>query len=68
MREVGLFRDGSEAAINLSLSLMLKNGELIKESWGYLYYTHTKKASVYTSSKQGNQGHKSFIERRVPIH
>ncbi|NLB17192.1 MAG: hypothetical protein GX825_00275 [Syntrophomonadaceae bacterium] len=34
MRDVGLFRDGSEAAINLSLSLMLKSGELIKESWG----------------------------------
>lgn len=34
MREAGLSREGSEAAITLSLSLMLKSGELIKQSWG----------------------------------
>ena len=43
MREVGLFRDGSEAAINLALNLMLKNGELIKESWGTYLLPRQKK-------------------------
>lgn len=53
MREVGLFRDGSEAAINLSLSLMLKNSELIKESWGtYLLPTQKKRLFIPVPSKE----------------
>lgn len=53
MREVGLFRDGSEAAINLSLSLMLKNGELIKESWGtYIIPTQRKRLFIPVPSKE----------------
>lgn len=53
MREVGLFRDGSEAAINLSLSLMLKNGELIKESWGtYLLPIQKKRLFIPVPSKE----------------
>ena len=53
MREVGLFRDGSEAAINLSLSLMLKNGELIKESWGtYLLPIQKMRLFIPVPSKE----------------
>ena len=53
MREVGLFRDGSEAAITLSLSLMLKNGELIKESWGtYLLPIQKKRLFIPVPSKE----------------
>ena len=53
MREVGLFRDGSEAAINLSLSLMLKNCELIKESWGtYLLPIQKKRLFIPVPSKE----------------
>ena len=53
MREVGLFRDGSEAAINLSLSLMLKNCELIKESWGtYLLPIQQKRLFIPVPSKE----------------
>lgn len=53
MREVGLFRDGSEAAINLSLSLMLKNGELIKVSWGtYLLPIQKKRLFIPVPSKE----------------
>ena len=53
MREVGLFRDGSEAAITLSLSLMLKNGELIKESWGtYLLPIQKKRLFVPVPNKE----------------
>ena len=53
MREVGLFRNGSEAAVNLSLSLMLKNGELIKESWGtYLLPTQKKRLFIPVPSKE----------------
>ena len=53
MREVGLFRDGSEAATNLSLSLMLKNGELIKESWGtYILPTQRKRLFIPVPSKE----------------
>ena len=46
MREVGLFRDGSEAAITLSLSLMLKNGELIKD----IPFVNNKKEQRRTES------------------
>lgn len=53
MREVGLFRNGSEAAVNLSLSLMLKNGELIKESWGtYLLPRQKKRLFVPIPNKE----------------
>lgn len=53
MREVGLFRDGSEAAITLSLSLMVKNGELIKESWGtYLLPIQKKRHFIPVPSKE----------------
>ena len=53
MREVGLFRDGSEAAITLSLSLMLKNCELIKESWGtYLLPIQKKRLFIPVPSKE----------------
>ena len=52
MREIGLFRDGSEAAITLSLSLMVKNGELIKEYWGtYLLPTQNKRLFIPVPSK-----------------
>lgn len=48
-----MFRDGSEAAINLSLSLMLKNGELIKESWGtYLLPIQKKRLFIPVPSKE----------------
>lgn len=53
MREMGLFRDGSEAAINLSLSLMVKDGELIKESWGtYLFPVQKKRLFIPVPSKE----------------
>lgn len=53
MRDVGLFRDGSEAAINLSLSLMLKSGELIKESWGtYILPLQKKRLFIPIPSKE----------------
>jgi len=53
MREVGLFRDGSEAAINPSLSLMVKDGELIKESWGtYLFPVQKKRLFFPIPSKE----------------
>jgi len=53
MREAGLFRDGSEAAINLSLSLMVKDGELIKESWGtYLFPVQKKRLFIPVPSKE----------------
>lgn len=48
-----MFRDGSEAAINLSLSLMLKNCELIKESWGtYLLPIQKKRLFIPVPSKE----------------
>jgi hypothetical protein len=53
MRDVGLFRDGSEAAINLSLSLMLKSGDLIKESWGtYILPLQKKRLFIPIPSKE----------------
>lgn len=53
MREVGLFRDGSEAAINLSLSLMVRNGELIKESWGiYLFPVQKNRLFIPVPSEE----------------
>lgn len=48
-----MFRDGSEAAITLSLSLMLKKGELIKESWGtYLLPIQKKRLFIPVPSKE----------------
>jgi len=53
MREMGLFRNGSEATINLSLSLMVKSGELNKESWGaYLFPAQKKRLYIPIPSKE----------------
>lgn len=53
MQEVGLFRDGSKAAISLSFSLMLKNCELIKESWGtYRLPIQKKRLFIPVPSKE----------------
>lgn len=48
-----MFRDGSKAAISLSLSLMLKNCELIKESWGtYRLPIQKKRLFIPVPSKE----------------
>jgi len=63
MQEMGLFREGSEAAINLSLSLMVKNGELNKESWGtYLFPKQKKRLFIPIPSKEIRDTHQLLKE------
>ena len=53
MQEVGLFRDGSEAALNLSLNGMRKSGELYRESWGtYIFSSQKRRLFIPVPGKE----------------